>query len=547
VRVGGGRGGRVPGRGGPYATGMCALAIAIAAGSWFAGSVTAQSPPIVVGSKPFGEGYLLAELFAQILEAHGIAVTRRFGLGGTEIVFPALQRGDIDVYPEYTGTGLLVILKAPPRTDPADVFDLVSREFATRFDARWLAPLGFENTYAMSVRTDMAERLGLRTLSDLARVSGQLRAGFTADFIGLPDGLPGLQRAYGFAPREVNPLAPAVKYQALVSGDVDVIDAYSTDGFLARYPITILADDKRFFPPYDAAALLRGALARDRPDAVAALGQLSGRLDARRMRQLNERVEVRGEPVSAVAADALRALGLAATAAGVTSVSAATTAPATSPPRQPSFVTYLWEHRGAIAASSWRHVWLAGVSLLLAVLVAVPLGVALERVPPAEGVLGAVSVLQTVPSIALLAFMLPVLGIGIVPAIVALFLYSLYPIARSTYAGVRAADTSAVNAAHALGMAPGQVLRHVRLPLAAPIIMAGIRTAAVMNVGTATLAAFIGAGGLGEPIVSGLALADTRMILSGAIPAALLAVGVDFCLGLVQRYVAVRTGADGAR
>jgi glycine betaine/choline ABC-type transport system substrate-binding protein len=179
--------------------------------------------PVVVGSKPFGESYLLAELFSQLLEARGFAVTRRFGLGGTEIVFPALRDGAIDVVPEYTGSGLLVILKAPPERDPIVVFDTVSREFARQHDVRWLPPLGFENTYAMSVRTEMAERLGLKTLSDFARVSGDMRAGFTADFIGLPDGLPGLRQAYGLAPKTVSALAPAVKYQALAQGAVDII------------------------------------------------------------------------------------------------------------------------------------------------------------------------------------------------------------------------------------------------------------------------------------------------------------------------------------
>jgi osmoprotectant transport system permease protein len=145
-------------------------------------------------------------------------------------------------------------------------------------------------------------------------------------------------------------------------------------------------------------------------------------------------------------------------------------------------------------------------------------------------------VLQTLPGIALLAFMIPLLGIGVLPALVALVLYSLYPIVRNTYTGVRDADPAAVAAARALGMTDGQILREVRLPLAAPVIMAGIRTAAVIDVGTATLAAFIGAGGLGEPIVSGLALSDTRMILSGAVPAAILALLVDGALGAVERY-----------
>lgn len=491
--------------------------------------VAGQAPPVVVGSKPFGESYLLAELFAQIMEARGITVTRRPGLGGTEILFPALVRGDIDVYPEYTGSGLRVILKQDVRKTPAEVFDVVSRAFASDYDLRWLPPLGFENTYAMSVRTEMAERLGLRTLSDAARVSGTLRAGFTADFIGLVDGLPALREAYGLAPREVNALAPAVKYQALASGAVDIIDAYSTDGLLARYPLTVLEDDRRVFPPYDAAALVRGAVARERPAAIAALTELSGRLDVRLMRRLNERVEVDGEPVARVAAETLFDLGL------VSDGTANRVGP-----RDRSgtgLLTYLYGERHALWRMTLRHLLLVGLSLGLAALVAVPFGLSLDRVRHAESVIRVVGMLQTIPGLALLGFMIPVLGIGTVPAVVALFLYSLYPIVRNTFTGVRGADVGAVAAAHALGMTQGQVLRFVRLPLASPIIVAGLRTAAVVNVGTATLAALVGAGGLGDPIVAGLALADTRMILSGAVPAALLALAVDTVLGWLQRRV----------
>lgn len=513
------------------------LAAALVA-SGFAGISAQERPPgdasfqrpVVVGSKPFGEGYLLAELFAQLLEARGMAVERRFGLGGTEIVFPALRRGDIDVYPEYTGSGLLVILKEPPRGNPAAVFDIVSREFARRFDVRWLPPLGFENTYAMSVRTEMAERLGLRTLSDFARVSRDMRAGFTADFIGLPDGLPGLRMAYGIEPRSVNALAPAVKYQALMAGSVDIIDAYSTDGLLGRYPVTVLEDDKQFFPPYDAAPLLRGVLARERPAAVAALAELGGRLDVVRMRRLNQRVEVEGAAVAAVARDALMELGLTSSDGSLTS------APATRA-TGPMWPAYLWSRRADLARMTTRHLVLAGASLLLAVVVAIPLGLAISHTRSAETIIRGVGVLQTIPGLALLAFLLPLLGIGVVPAVVALFLYSLYPIVRNTCTGVQEVDAGAAAAAHALGMTTRQVLWHVRVPLAAPVIMAGVRTAAVLNVGTATLAALIGAGGLGDPIVAGLALSDTRLILSGAVPAALLALLVDWTLGLVQLVV----------
>ena len=496
---------------------------------------TAATRPVVVGSKPFGESYLLAELFAQILEARGLSVTRRFGLGGTEIIFPALRTGAIDVFPEYTGSGLLVILKAPLSTEPAAVFDTVSREFAARYDARWLAPLGFENTSAMAVRTEMATRLGLRTLSDAARVSRQLRAGFTADFIGLPDGLPALRAAYGLAPVAVNALAPALKYQALVAGDVDIIDAYSTDGLLERHPLTVLVDDKRVFPPYDAAALVRGGLAREQPAAIAALTELSGRIDVARMRRLNARVEVEGLPVATVARTALADLGLVrADTSGTATTTTRTAADQASPG---SFARYLWTRRQAMLAMSARHLFLAAVALAVAIVVGVGLGLWLARRPGAEGATRAVGLLQTIPGIALLAFMLPFLGIGVAPAIVALCLYALYPIVRGTVTGVRQADRGAVDAAVALGMTPRQVLLWVQVPLAVPVIMAGVRTAAVTSVGTATLAAFVGGGGLGDPIVAGLALADTRMILSGAVPAAVLAVVVDVVLAGAERWL----------
>lgn len=489
--------------------------------------------PIVVGSKPFAESYLLAEIFAQQLEARGVTVTRRPGLGGTEIAFPALRAGAIDVYPEYTGTGLQVILKAPSGTARDEVFAAVARDSAARFDVRWLPPLGFENTYAMSMRTDVATGLGVRTLSDAARLGPRLRAGFTADFIGLPDGLPGLRSTYGLAPGDVRALAPAVKYQALMSGDVDLIDAYSTDGLLDRYPLTVLVDDRGFFPPYDAAAVLRGAVARTRPEVVSALSELSGRLTVTRMRRWNARVEVSGDAVAAVAAAALRELGLGPGSAGVDGSRQEVDTQATTTARD-NLLAYLASRRMELLAMTGRHILLTATSLGAAVLFGVPLGLWLVRLRGAETVIRGVGLLQTIPGLALLAFMLPVLGVGVTPAVVALVAYSLYPIVRNTQTGVAGADPGAVAAATALGMTPWQVLRHVQLPLAAPVVLAGIRTAAVLNVGTATLGALIGAGGLGDPIVAGLALSDPRMVLSGALPAAGLALVTDLALGWLQ-------------
>ena len=328
------------------------------------------------------------------------------------------------------------------------------------------------------------------------------------------------------------------KYQALATGAVDVIDGYSTDGLLSKYDLVTLADDKHFFPPYEAAAVVGGRLSRERPEAIAALTMMSGMLDESRMRVLNRRIEVDGEDVKRVAADALREIGL----TEASSASAPATAAAPLPrslSTKGSLSSYLWERRAAIWTLVLQHLLLVALALGAAIIVAVPLALGLERARrAAEPMIGALGVLETIPSIALLAFMIPLFGIGVKPALVALWIYALYPIARSAYSGVRDADPSAVEAAEALGMTPRQRLLQVRLPLAAPVIMAGIRTAAVITVGAATLAAFIGAGGLGEPIVAGLALADTNMILSGALPAAALALVVDGVLALVERAVA---------
>ena len=511
----------------------CVVALAPVAGAQQAPAAKSVQP-VIVGSKPFGESYLLCELFAQLLESRGIAVERRPGLGATEVAFGAIRSGAIDVYPEYTGTGLLAILHdslpdSLARSSKA-VFAHVARATAERYGARWLPPLGFENTYAIAVRRETAARYGLHTLSDLTREAPALTGGLTADFIGRPDGLAGLRRAYGLTPRAVKPLAPALKYQALAAGAVDFIDGYSTDGLLAKYDLVVLDDDRRFFPPYEAAALVGAGLAHDRPDAIAALTLLSGRLDERTMRGANRRLEVDGEDVRVVARELLGAIGL----SGELPQGDAVVAPRPAA----GLGAYLWSQRAPIGRLTLRHLMLVAIALVLAVVVAVPLGLALERARGgAEPVLGALGVLQTIPSIALLAFMIPLLGVGVRPALVALWLYALYPIARGTYVGVTDADPRAVEAAEALGMTARQRLLQVRLPLAAPVIMAGVRTAAVITVGAATLAAFIGAGGLGEPIVTGLALADTRLVLSGALPAAGLSLLVDGALAMVARLV----------
>jgi osmoprotectant transport system permease protein len=555
------------------------LAATIALGaSWGGGGAgatgTAARPPrlgapppsrggadtIVVGSKNFEESRLLGEMFAQLIEARTwLRVERRLGLAGTQICFEALKSGAIDVYPEYTGTGLVSILGESAGGGGASAaLRRVRAEFLARWDLWWIAPLGFENAYEIAVPTELARRERLATLSDLARAAPRLRAAFGHEFLQRDDGLPGLARTYGIHFRSVQAMQETLKYQATRAGGVDVLDVYTTDARLLLYRLTVLRDDRGFFPPYEAAPLARGATLAAHPELGAVLGLLAGALDEDTMRRLNLRLQEGKESEVTVARDALAALGLVAAPGAATgraspggvSGASRTGGPNPGNPANPAlagsgqpasrrtagFAAILWRDRAALVRRVWTHLELCGVALLLGALLAIPLGLYLERHRRgAEPVIGVLGLIQTVPSLALLAFMIPFLGVGALPAVAALWLYSLFPMVRNTYTGVRDADPRAVEAATALGMTPGQVLREVRLPLAAPVLMAGVRTAAVITVGTATLAAFIGAGGLGEPIVTGLQLANTGMILSGAVPAAALALLVDIGLAAVER------------
>ena len=492
-----------------------------------------EAGSVVVGSKNFAENRLLAEIFAQLIEERtDLRVERRLGLAGTQVAFEALRTGAIDLYPEYTGTGLVSLLGEPPEGNATATLNRVRRKFLDRWDLWWIAPLGFENAYEIAVRQDLADELQLRTLSDLVAAAPRLKAGFGYEFKERPDGLPGLEEVYGLQFGDVQAFQQGLKYQAAGAGDIDVLDVYTTDGRLLVFDLAVLEDDRGFFPPYQAAVLARGEALRQHPRLGSVLGLLSDALDEDTMRSLNLRLQEHGEEEPAVARDALVALGLVA--------SSVERDPKGAADRQ-GFIFYLWAQRAALTRRTLEHLGMSGLALLFAILVAVPAGLALERKRRfAEAAIRLVGITQTLPSIALLAFMIPLLGVGWLPAVTALWVYSLFPILRNTYTGVRDADPRAVQSAMALGMTPGQILWQIRLPLASAVILAGIRTAAVIVVGTATLAAFIGAGGLGEPIVTGLQLVNTQMILSGALPAATLAIAVDLTLAWVERRLQPR-------
>ena len=460
--------------------------------------------PIVVGSKNFSENYLLAEITSQLLESRGFKVEREFGLGGTLICYQALVKGEIDLYIEYTGTIEQAILKGSElRPDR----DYLSRRIDPALQL--LDPIGFNNTYAIALKESVAEELGLRNISQLAAHT-DLTIAFSLEFMNRGDGWPGLAQTYGLT-HQPRGIEHGLAYQAINDGGIDITDAYSTDGDLERYRLASLRDDLHYFPDYHALPLAR----KDLPEGAAmALKEMSGRINDEEMRALNGRVVIEGKSFAEVAAGFLEQAGL--VAAGEY-----TDSPATD-----------------ILKNTLVHLKLTGIALALGCLVGLPLGVmAFRHRRLARVVVYFAGLLQTVPSIALLALMIPLFGIGELPAIIALFLYSILPILRNTITALITIDPLLKRVAEAIGLTSVQQLRHVLIPMALPNILAGIKTAAIISIGTATLAAFIGAGGLGEPIVTGLALNDTRLILQGAIPAAAIAILVELLFELLEKLM----------
>lgn len=464
-------------------------------------SVAGASGRVTVGSKAFPESWILAEALATTTRLTGVRqVEHRNNLGGTEIVFQALRSGDVDVYPEYTGTILEVILHdSLPLTLPEMRRELMKQGLGVS------EPIGFNDSYAIAVTREARERYGLHTLSDLAR-HPDLKLGLTHEFLGRPDGWPGLAHRYGLSMRHVVGIQHELAYTALASGRIDATDIYTTDAEIQQLGLTVLDDDRKFFPRYDAVWLYRLDLARREPRAMDAMRRLTGTIDEARMIQANARV-VLGKESYREAADSLLVSVL---------------------PRAPVMPRGDQDVWASIARNTVQHLKLVAISLILAVLVGVPLGVLATRSPALGGAILSLSgLLQTIPSLALLALLIPLFGIGVIPALIALFLYSLLPIVRNTYVGLTTIPTPLAEAADAIGLSGAAKLFRVRLPMASPSIMAGIKTSAVINVGTATLAALIGAGGLGEPILSGIQLRQNALILQGAVPAAVLALLVQ--------------------
>lgn len=481
-----------------------------------------------IASKSFTESVILGEVMRMLAEDANTPASHLRQLGGTRLVYEALVRGEVDAYPEYTGTIAEELFAGEGLTGLDDIRAALAREGLSVS-----APLGFNNTYALGMRAGRAAELGIESISDLGR-HPDLRYGLTSEFLEREDGWRSLRQAYGLAPRSVTGLEHDLAYRQLDLDVIDVMDVYTTDARITSRGVRVLRDDREFFPRYDAVLVYRNDALEEYPQAMRSLLRLEGRLSEAQMIAMNSEVERRARTETEAAAHLAReTLGVAVRS------------------EEPG-------RRHRIVARTAEHLDLMRRSLLAAILVALPLAILGSRWRwLGQTVLAVTGIAQTIPALALLVLLMPLvaaLGLGSVgtgswTAIIALFLYSLLPIVRGAHSGLLSIPAAYRESAHALGLTPRARLLQVELPLASPAILAGIKTAAIQNVGFATLGALVGAGGYGQPILSGIRLADTDLILEGAVPAAAMALVVQLAFEglerlLVPRGLRVRAAAE---
>ena len=453
---------------------------------------------VTVGSKSFTENVILAEIISQMIGEKSLPVVHRNGMGGTRILWEALLHGDIDIYPEYSGTLIYELLSTE---DISDFTEL--RRRLVQYGIGISDSIGFNNTYVLGMPRHRANTLGIKTIADLVSHPG-LRFGFSNEFMARRDGWPGLRDLYNLLQEDVRGIDHDLAYRGLAGGTLDVIDLYATDAEISYYDIQPLVDNKGFFPEYQAVFIYREGLLKQYPELAATLSSLNGRIDDSRMAAMNAAVKLGMIPEVQVAADFINQ----------------------------EFGNEIKVEQEGLTSRVWKntidHMTLVVISLSAAILISVPLGIIAFRIRRAAGIiLGVAGIIQTIPSLALLVFMIPLLGVGGPPAVLALFLYSLLPIVRNTYSGLQDIPRPLIESAIAMGLPPRTRLRLIELPLAARSILSGIKISAVINVGTATLGGLIGAGGYGQPILTGIRLNDMGLILEGAVPAALLALLVQ--------------------
>ena len=490
-------------------------------------ATSTQAQPIRVGSKTFTESIILGEILTALVNDANVPCEHVRDLGGTGVLWNALQSGEIDLYVEYTGTLSQELLAGQGVHTLPEI-----RASIASFDIKVSEPLGFNNTYAIGLTKERAAELGVKTISDLAR-HPDLHLGFSSEFMERGDGWKALKAFYNLPQEDVTGMDQRLAYQAILSGAIDVMDFYATDAEIKRYDLFVLGDDRAFFPRYDAVIVYRADLETRHPKAVTSVLRLENHIDEDRMIALNARALVDGLKEHAVAAEYVR---------DEFDIEAET------------INRNRWQ---AIGKTTVEHLAMVCWSLLAAIVISIPLGIIAARsTHAAQPILGAVGLIQTIPSLALLVLLmrplgflsetipalseLGIRGIGTAPAVVALFLYSLLPIVRNTHAGLTSIPNPLRESALALGLPGWTRLWRIELPLASRMILAGIKTAAVINIGFATLGALIGAGGYGQPILTGIRRNDFGLILDGAVPAAVMAIAAQVIFEIVERFVVPR-------
>ncbi|GAB5403374.1 MAG: glycine betaine ABC transporter substrate-binding protein [Aureliella sp.] len=490
---------------------LTALVICLA--PWLT-TVSYAADEVRIGSKNFTESVILGEMLCHLVDHAGSKPVHLHELGGTQILWKSLLEGEIDAYVEYSGTLKQEILKGQDAYSLEQIAENVAASGVSMSQ-----PLGFNNTYALGMRETRAEELGISKISDL-RNHPDLDLGFSEEFVDRGDGWYGLKAKYRLPQESIRGLDHSLAYRGVWKGSIDVIDLYSTDPEIISFKLRVLEDDQAFFPMYEAVIVYRSELASTHPKVVEAFQSLAGKIDNTAMMRLNKASRIDRKPEQLISAQFLKA-------------------------NVDSTIVIKQRERSAFSLAAGRllqntieHLVLVVISLTAAIVIAVPLGVVAYRNKKLEEwILGVVGIIQTIPSMAMLVFMIPFLGLGAQPAILALFFYSLLPIVRGTHTGLASLSSSIHESALALGLPSGARLRLIELPLASKSILSGIKTAAVINVGTATIGALIGAGGYGQPIITGIRLADFWLILQGAIPAALLALAVQLAFTLLERFL----------
>jgi osmoprotectant transport system substrate-binding protein len=511
----------------------CVLAL-VALLSLVAGAAGAQT--VRVGSKNFAEQYIVGNIYAEALEDAGLKVERRINLGATAIAHGALVAGQVDLYPEYTGTVLAAVVKEPATPDPKDVYDRVKRYYETRLGLTLLNPTAVNNSYAIVVQAGTAKTYNLTNLSSLTAVAPRMVLGAPGEFAVRSDGVPAMTRVYGIRFKALRAFAEMrLRYEALLAGDLEVIDAYSTDWQIAEHKLVVLDDDKHIFPPYQLVPMVRQDALKAHPEIATVLNRIGPFITNEAMREMNAAVERDRREPAEVAHEFLLNNGLLKGGVpGVRPINAVEAAACGSKP-----LCWTLSHGKEIGAAALQHLYLALLSTGIALVIALVLGVVSARRPRLYAALLVVATaIFVVPTLALFALLIPIMGLGVGPALVGLSAYCFLILLRNVVVGLRGVPPEVLDAAEGLGFDRWRRLIRVELPLALPLIVSGIRIALVTAVGIATVAAFINAGGLGTIILTGIGQAYPEKIIVGGAAAALMAISFDVSIGWLTRRMA---------